>query len=43
MNKSKEYIKSPSDVLSVGDIVDCYVEEIFKDKEKVALSLIKND
>ena len=40
---SKEYIKSPSDVLSVGDIVDCYVEEIFKDKEKVALSLIKND
>lgn len=37
---SKDYIKYPSDVLSVGDIVDCYVEEIFKDKEKVALSLI---
>ena len=37
---SKNYIKHPSDVLSVGDIVDCYVEEIFKDKEKVALSLI---
>ena len=37
---SKDYIKHPSDVLSVGDIVDCYVEEIFKDKEKVALSLI---
>lgn len=38
---SKDYVKHPSDVLSVGDIVDCYVEEIFKDKEKVALSLIK--
>ena len=37
---SKNYIKHPSDVLSVGDIVDCYVEEVFKDKEKVALSLI---
>ena len=37
---SKDYIKHPSDVLSVGDIVDCYVEEIFNDREKVALSLI---
>jgi len=37
---SNEYIKHPLDVLSVGDIVDCYVEEIFKDKEKVALSLL---
>ena len=38
---SKDFIKHPSDVLSVGDIVDCYVEEIFKDKEKVALSLLE--
>ena len=38
---SNEYIKHPSDVLSVGDIVDCYVDEIFKDKEKVALSLLQ--
>ncbi len=37
---SKEYIKHPSDILSVGDIVDCYVLEIYKDKKKVALSLI---
>ncbi len=37
---SKDYIKHPSDVLSVGDIVDCYVEEIFKEKEKVALTLL---
>lgn len=38
---SKDYIKHPSDILSVGDIVECYVEEIFKDKEKVALSLLE--
>lgn len=40
---SKDYIKHPSDVLSVGDIVTCYVEEIFKDKEKVALSLLDSN
>lgn len=37
------YIKHPSEVLSVGDIVTCYVEDIFLDKGKVALSLIKQD
>ena len=37
---SKEYIKDPKDVLSVGDIVDCYVLEIFPEKNKVALTLI---
>ena len=35
------FIKDPSEVVSVGNIVDCYVEEIFLDKNKVALSLIK--
>ncbi len=35
-----KYIKHPSDVLSVGDIVDCYVDEIKLDKKKVSLSLI---
>ena len=35
-----KYIKHPSDVLSVGDIVDCYVIEVYPEKEKVALSLI---
>ena len=34
-----KYIKHPSEVLSVGDIVDCYVIDINKDKEKVSLSL----
>ena len=38
---SKEFIKSPMDIVSVGDIVDCYVDEIFLDKKKVALSLIE--
>ena len=37
---SKNYIKHPSEVLSVGDIVDCYVDEILEDKKKVCLSLL---
>lgn len=35
-----KYIKHPSEVLSVGDIVDCYVIDINLQKEKVSLSLI---
>ena len=35
------YIKHPSEVVSVGDIVDCYVDDILIDKEKVSLSLIE--
>ena len=42
-NISKEYIKDPKEVLSVGDIVDCYVLEIFPEKNKVSLTLIGND
>ena len=37
---TKKYIKHPSEILSVGDIVDCYVDEINVEKEKVNLSLI---
>ena len=37
---TNKYIKHPSEVLSVGDIVDCYVDEIKKDKKKVSLSLL---
>ena len=37
---TNEYIKHPSEVLSVGDIVDCYVIDI-KDNGKVSLSLIE--
>ena len=36
-----KYIKHPNEVLSVGDIVDCYVSDINKDKKKVSLSLIE--
>ena len=39
---SNNYIKHPGDSFQVGDIVDCYVDEINKDKGKVSLSLIKN-
>lgn len=35
-----KYIKHPSEVLSVGDIIDCYVIDINLEKEKVSLSLI---
>lgn len=35
------YIKHPMEVVNVGDIVDCYVEQIFLDKNKVALSLLE--
>lgn len=38
---TNRYIKHPLEVLSVGDIVDCYVEDIFLDKKKVALTLIE--
>ena len=34
-----KYIKHPSEVLSVGDIVDCYVDSINKEKGKVNLRL----
>ena len=35
-----KYIKHPSEVLSVGDIVDCYVDDISLEKGKVSLSLL---
>lgn len=38
---TNQYIKHPSELFSVGDIVDCYVIDIKKDQEKVSLSLIE--
>ena len=35
-----KYVKHPMEVVSVGDIVTCYVDKIFVDKGKVSLSLI---
>jgi len=36
-----KYIKHPSEILNVGDIIDCYVIDVNKEKEKVSLSLIE--
>ncbi len=38
---SNDFIKHPSDLFSVGDIVDCYVDSIDIEKEKVGLSLLE--
>ena len=38
---SHEFVKDPMDIVNVGDIVDCYVEAIYPDKNKVSLSLIE--
>lgn len=34
---TKEFIKHPSELFSVGDIVDCYVDSISLEKKKVSL------
>ena len=38
---TNSYIKHPSEVVSVGDIVDCWVDDISLEKQKVSLSLIE--
>lgn len=38
---STNFIKHPSDLLKVGDVVTCYVSDIDKEHEKVNLSLIE--
>ena len=37
---TKNYIKHPLDVVNVGDIVTCYVDDVNLDKQKVSLTLI---
>lgn len=39
---SKNYIKHPSELFSVGDIVDCYIDSINVEKGKINLSLLAN-
>lgn len=39
---SKDYIKHPNEVLSVGDIVEVYVDKIELEKGKVSLTMIKS-
>lgn len=38
---SKSFVKNPTDIVNVGDIVKCYVIGIDLEKQKVQLSLIK--
>ncbi len=38
---SRNFVKHPSDLFSVGDIVDCWVDDISLEKNKVSLSLIE--
>lgn len=38
---TNKYIKHPMEVVNVGDIVDCYVDEVNLDKNKVSLSLLE--
>lgn len=37
---TNDYIKHPSELFSVGDIIDCYVDDIDIKKKKVSLTLI---
>ena len=39
---SKQFIKHPTDVLAVGEIITCYVDEVMLDKKKVSLTMLKN-
>ena len=39
---SKSFVSNPNDIVSVGDIITCYIDEINKEKHKVSLSLLKN-
>ena len=38
---TNKYIKHPAELVSVGDIVDCYVDDINLEKNKVSLSLLE--
>lgn len=38
---SNKYVRHPSEIVTVGDIVDCYIIDIQLDKGKVSLSLIE--
>ena len=39
---STKFVSDPSEIVSVGDIITCYVCDISKEKNKVSLSLLKN-
>lgn len=39
---SKSFVSNPNDIVSVGDIITCYIDEINNEKHKVSLTLLKN-
>ncbi len=39
---SREFIKNPRELFSVGDIITCYVDDISLEKKKVSLTLLKD-
>lgn len=39
---SKNFVSNPNEIVKVGDIITCYVSEIYKEKQKVSLTLLKN-
>lgn len=38
---SKKFVKDPGEIVSVGDIIKCYVDKIDLERQKVNLSLVK--
>ena len=40
---SKDFVRNPSNLFKVGDIVTCYVINIDKKNEKISVSLLKED
>ena len=39
---STKFVSDPNEIVSVGDVITCYVFDISKEKNKVSLSLLKN-
>ena len=39
---SKNFVSNPNELVSVGDVITCYVDDISLEKHKVSLSLLKN-
>ena len=38
---SNQFVSDPNEIVSVGDIITCFVDDISKEKNKVSLSLLK--
>ena len=40
---TNKFIKHPSEIYAVGDIVDCYVEDVNLEKNKVSLTMLHSN